>query len=195
MSSTYEITPDMISYPRKDTDDLSSLPPPPPPPHTLPPGYSGYDYSNQHIRPSATTTSGGSPTSNAPNAFSFTPTTTATTTTNSSSLSSSRQSWMNGSDIELDEELPPLNIDRSQSSCGGSSAGGLFMSDKEIKTQEVINELIHTEQKHVRNLKILKHHFYLPIKINMYLTKEELGVMFPNLEQVLDLHCNFKKEK
>lgn len=190
MSSTYEITPEMISYPsRKDTDDLSSLPPPPPPPHTLPPGYSGYDYSNQHIRPSATTTSGGSPTSNTPNAFSFTPTTT-TTTTNSSSLSSSRQSWMNGSDIELDEELPPLNIDRSQSSCGGSSAGGLFMSDKEIKTQEVINELMHTEQKHVRNLKILKHHFYLPIKINMYLTKEELGVMFPNLEQVLDLHCN-----
>ena len=90
---------------------------------------------------------------------------------------------MNGSDIEFDEELPPLNIDRSVS--------GLQMSDKEIKTQEVINELIHTEQKHVHNLKIMKHHFYLPIRVNMYLTKEELNVMFPNLDQVLELHCKF----
>jgi hypothetical protein len=121
------------------------------------------------------TASSGSPTSNGVS-FNFTPSTT------NSSLSSSRQSWMNGSDIELDDELPPLNIDRSSNSV-------FSMSDKEIKTQEVINELIHTEQKHVRNLKILKHHFYLPIKINMYLSKEELNVMFPNLEQVLELHC------
>lgn len=123
------------------------------------------------------TASSGSPTSNGVS-FNFTPSTT------NSSLSSSRQSWMNGSDIELDDELPPLNIDRSSNSV-------FSMSDKEIKTQEVINELIHTEQKHVRNLKILKHHFYLPIKINMYLSKEELNVMFPNLEQVLELHCKW----
>jgi hypothetical protein len=96
------------------------------------------------------------------------------------SSSSSRQSWMNCSDIEFDEELPTLAIDRQQ-------LGQL--SDKEIKTQEVINELIHTEQKHVRNLKIMKHHFYLPIKVNMYLTKEEINVLFPNLEEVLELHC------
>lgn len=89
---------------------------------------------------------------------------------------------MNGSDIELDDELPSLNIDRN-------CVNGLQLSEKEIKTQEVINELIHTEQKHVRNLKIMKHHFYLPIKVNMYLSKEELNVMFPNLDQVLELHC------
>jgi hypothetical protein len=90
-----------------------------------------------------------------------------------------RQLWMNGSDIEVDDELPTLNasVDKTQ------------MSKKEIKTQEVINELIHTEQKHVRNLKIMKHHFYIPIKVNMYLTEEERNILFPNLEEVLEIHC------
>lgn len=81
--------------------------------------------------------------------------------------------------MEFDEELPMLSIDKQQ-------LGQL--TDKEIKTQEVINELIHTEQKHVRNLKIMKNHFYLPVKINLLLTKEDINVLFPNLEEVLELH-------
>lgn len=150
-------------------------PPPPPPAPPLPPPPL---FSSIPQYPHAK--SSGSPTSTT-SAFNFT----TTPSTTNSSLSSSRQSWMNGSDIEFEEELPTLGIDR------GLGGLGQHMSDKEIKTQEVINELIHTEQKHVRNLKIMKHHFYLPIKVNMYLTKEELNVMFPNLEQVLDLHCNY----
>jgi hypothetical protein len=65
------------------------------------------------------------------------------------------------------------------------------MTKKEIKIQEVINELIHTEQKHVRNLKILKHHFYIPIKVEMYLSDEERNLLFPNLDEILELHCKF----
>lgn len=86
---------------------------------------------------------------------------------------------MNGSDMEVDDELPQLNssIDKTQ------------MSKRDIKTQEVINELIHTEQKHVRNLKIMQHHFCVPIKVNFYLSEEELKILFPNLEEVLEIHC------
>lgn len=177
---SYEITPEMMMY-RKESNDAMAMD------NMLSPGVyptQQLDTSNQHQQHQSGhhSKNGSSPTSNA--AFNF------ASSTNSSSLSSSRQSWMNGSDIELDEELPPLNIDRAT----GMSNEGMSMSDKEIKTQEVINELIHTEQKHVRNLKIMKHHFYLPIKVNMYLTREELNVMFPNLEQVLDLHSNFNNK-
>lgn len=93
---------------------------------------------------------------------------------------------MQGSDMEVEEELPSISANIHKKSMEQ-------LTRKEIKTQEVINELIHTEQKHVRNLKIMKHHFYIPIKINMYLTKEERDVLFPNLEEVLEIHC--KKNK
>jgi hypothetical protein len=98
-----------------------------------------------------------------------------------------RQSWMNDSDMEVDEELPNLstNIDKQRLE---------QLTKKEMKIQEVINELIHTEQKHVRNLKIMKHHFYMPIKIEMYLTEDERNLLFPNLEEVLDLHASFNKK-
>ncbi|CAF0826197.1 unnamed protein product [Brachionus calyciflorus] len=110
--------------------------------------------------------------------------TSSTATTNSNGL---RQSWMQGSDMEVDEELPSIaaNIQKENLE---------QLTRKEIKTQEVINELIHTEQKHVRNLKIMKHHFYVPIKINVYLTAEERDVLFPNLDEVLEIHANFNKK-
>ncbi len=105
---------------------------------------------------------------------------TTTLTTNSSSVS--RHSWMNDSDMEVDEELPSLsaNIDKQQFE---------QLTKKEIKLQEIINELIHTEQKHVRNLKIMQNHFYIPIKCDMLLTEDERNLLFPNLEEILELHC------
>jgi hypothetical protein len=91
---------------------------------------------------------------------------------------------MNDPDMEVDEELPPLsdNIEKDKLE---------RLSRKEIKIQEVINELIHTEQKHVRNLKIMKFQFYLPIKCEMYLSEEERNLLFPNLDEILDLHCKY----
>ena len=92
---------------------------------------------------------------------------------------------MNDSDMEVDEELPnlSLNIERQQFE---------QLSKKEMKMQEVINELIHTEQKHVRNLKIMQNHFYKPIKLEILLSDDERNLLFPNLEEILDLHCNLK---
>lgn len=89
---------------------------------------------------------------------------------------------MNGSDMEVDEELPNLSlcVDKHQLE---------QLNKKEMKIQEVINELIHTEQKHVRNLKIMKNHFYVPIRVKVLLSEEEMNLLFPNLEEILDLHC------
>ena len=88
---------------------------------------------------------------------------------------------MNDSDMEVEEELPELSPAAQEKS--------QELSGKEVKVQKVINELIHTEQKHVRNLKILKHHFYVPIKVEFLLSEDERNLLFPNLDQVLDLHC------
>ena len=57
--------------------------------------------------------------------------------------------------------------------------------------QEAINEIIHTEQKHVRNLKIMKHQFYEQIKRTTFLTSLEVNLLFPNLDTILNLHCKW----
>jgi len=91
---------------------------------------------------------------------------------------------MNDSDMEVDEELPNLsvNIEREKFE---------KLTKKQIKQQEVINKLIHTEQKHVRNLKIMKHHFYIPVKVEYLLSEDERNLLFPNLDEILDLHSTF----
>ncbi len=103
----------------------------------------------------------------------------------SSLTTANRHMWMtNDSDMEVDEELPSLiaNIEKDILT---------RLDKKQLKIQEVINELIHTEQKHVRNLKIMKYHFYIPIKVEMYLTDEERNLLFPNLDEILELHSSF----
>ena len=57
----------------------------------------------------------------------------------------------------------------------------------------MINELIHTEQKHVRNLKIMRNHFCVPIAAEQVLSEEERQLLFPNLEEVLQLHAAFNQ--
>lgn len=98
----------------------------------------------------------------------------------SNSYSTSVHSWMIDSDVEVEDELPSIHS-------RDSSVDNLSKQDR--KVQEVINELIHTEQKHVRNLKIMKNHFYIPIKIDYLLNDSELELLFPNLEEILELHC------
>lgn len=107
----------------------------------------------------------------------------SSTLTAAHAVLASRYSWLNDSDMEVDDELPSLsvNIEKQQVD---------KLTKNEIKIQEVINELIHTEQRHVKKLKIMKHHFYIPIKLEVLLTDEERNLLFPNLEEVLELHCN-----
>lgn len=112
---------------------------------------------------------------------------TSTTATLKSTTEPSRHSWMSDSDMEVEEELPNLSMHVDRSQFEG-------LSKKEMKVQEVINELIHTEQKHVRNLKIMQNHFYIPIKIEMVLSEEERNLLFPNLEEILELHATFNNK-
>lgn len=109
------------------------------------------------------------------------PTSTSTSTLMTNTQKDSRQSWMNDSDMEVEEELPNLSmhVDRHRFE---------DLDKKEMKVQEVINELIHTEQKHVRNLKIMQNHFYIPIKLDALLNEDERNLLFPNLEQILEIH-------
>lgn len=91
--------------------------------------------------------------------------------------------WADGdSDFEIEETLPPFgtNIEKSVLD---------KLTPNERTMQEAINEIIHTEQKHVRNLKIMKHQFYEQIKKTSYLNSIELNLLFPNLDTILELHC------
>nr|CAB3261906.1 uncharacterized protein LOC100177579 [Phallusia mammillata] len=64
---------------------------------------------------------------------------------------------------------------------------------REVKRQEVINELIYTEQHHVRDLKILEKVFYEPMKKQGLMKEEEIFQAFPNLQAVLEIHRVFNK--
>ncbi|XP_047130651.1 rho guanine nucleotide exchange factor 11 isoform X1 [Hydra vulgaris] len=67
------------------------------------------------------------------------------------------------------------------------------LKGKEIKRQEVIHELIHTEKTHVRNLKVLFKVFYKPLMKNNILNESQVKDIFPNLEELLDIHVSLLK--
>ncbi|CAM9760238.1 unnamed protein product [Lampetra fluviatilis] len=56
----------------------------------------------------------------------------------------------------------------------------------EVKRQEVINELFHTEKKHVQNLKVLYEVFYS--RLAPVLTNNETYQIFINLDEILPIH-------
>lgn len=61
---------------------------------------------------------------------------------------------------------------------------------KEIKRQEIIHELIHTERTHVRNLKVLSKVFYRPmLKFNV-MSKQHINQLFPNLDELIKIHVS-----
>ncbi|KAM9309392.1 rho guanine nucleotide exchange factor 1 isoform 2-T3 [Pholidichthys leucotaenia] len=62
---------------------------------------------------------------------------------------------------------------------------------KETKRQEVINELFTTEHAHVRMLTVLQMVFYKPLEREELLSVNDLAAIFPNLEEITDMHYNF----
>ncbi|XP_065322721.1 uncharacterized protein LOC135929908 isoform X2 [Gordionus sp. m RMFG-2023] len=62
------------------------------------------------------------------------------------------------------------------------------MKPKEVKRQDVISELFHTEKNHVRNLKVLDYIFYRPMKLENLVSEELLDRLFPNLDELLRIH-------
>ncbi|XP_020795991.1 rho guanine nucleotide exchange factor 1b isoform X1 [Boleophthalmus pectinirostris] len=65
------------------------------------------------------------------------------------------------------------------------------LSKKEIKRQEVINELFATEHAHVRMLSVLQMIFSKPLERENLLTADELAAIFPSLDEIIEMHYNF----
>ncbi|XP_059194616.1 rho guanine nucleotide exchange factor 1b isoform X1 [Centropristis striata] len=65
------------------------------------------------------------------------------------------------------------------------------LSKKETKRQEVINELFATEHAHVRMLSVLQMIFSKPLERELLLTTTELAAIFPNLDEIIEMHYNF----
>ncbi|XP_041843084.1 rho guanine nucleotide exchange factor 1b isoform X2 [Melanotaenia boesemani] len=65
------------------------------------------------------------------------------------------------------------------------------LNKKEIKRQEVINELFATEHAHVRMLSVLQTVFSKPLEKEELLTTTELATIFPNLDEIIDMHYIF----
>ncbi|XP_073340851.1 rho guanine nucleotide exchange factor 1 isoform X4 [Pagrus major] len=65
------------------------------------------------------------------------------------------------------------------------------LGKKETKRQEVINELFATEHAHVRMLSVLQMVFSKPLEREELLTGTELAAIFPNLDEIIDMHHNF----
>ena len=58
------------------------------------------------------------------------------------------------------------------------------MNKKEKEKQKVINELFHTELTHVRHLRVLETLFYIPMRNEHIMIKDDLDTLFPNLSEV-----------
>ncbi|XP_034553070.1 rho guanine nucleotide exchange factor 1b isoform X2 [Notolabrus celidotus] len=65
------------------------------------------------------------------------------------------------------------------------------LSKKETKRQEIINELYATEHAHVRMLSVLQMIFSRPLEREQLLTSTELAAIFPNLDEIIEMHYNF----
>ncbi|XP_039246523.1 rho guanine nucleotide exchange factor 11 [Pipra filicauda] len=59
---------------------------------------------------------------------------------------------------------------------------------REVERQEVINELFATEGSHLRILRVLDLLFYQRMRKENLLSREELGLLFPNLPDLIEIH-------
>lgn len=92
-------------------------------------------------------------------------------------------------DPGTDSEHDPLNW---QQLVGREVLAGL--RPHEIKRQEVINELFHTERAHVRMLKVLDHVFFQKLTKEAILPAADIKNIFTNLEEILQLHVSILEQ-
>ncbi|XP_062841545.1 rho guanine nucleotide exchange factor 1b isoform X2 [Trichomycterus rosablanca] len=65
------------------------------------------------------------------------------------------------------------------------------LTKKEIKRQEVINELFITEHAHARMLSVLQTVFARPMEREGFMDANELQTLLPSLEDIIDIHYAF----
>jgi Rho guanine nucleotide exchange factor 11 len=62
------------------------------------------------------------------------------------------------------------------------------MSPGEIKRQEVMHELFHTEKTHLKKLKTIYYVFYVPLQLSRLVTAEKVEQLFPKLTKIIEIH-------
>ncbi|NXV00689.1 ARHGB factor, partial [Cettia cetti] len=67
------------------------------------------------------------------------------------------------------------------------------LSQREVDRQEVINELFSTELSHLRILRVLDLLFYQGLRREQLLSREELGLLFPNLPDLIGVHSSLSE--
>ncbi|XP_038124058.1 rho guanine nucleotide exchange factor 1b isoform X3 [Cyprinodon tularosa] len=92
---------------------------------------------------------------------------------------------------EIDPRLQELEQDPSSWRQLASPEAVKSLSKKETKRQEVINELFATEHAHVRMLSVLQWVFAKQMEREQLLTAVEIEAIFPNLEEIIEMHYNF----
>ncbi|XP_051896106.1 rho guanine nucleotide exchange factor 12-like isoform X3 [Pristis pectinata] len=100
-------------------------------------------------------------------------------------LSQTEEDQMHLSDVEQD----PANW---QQLVSRDVLSGL--KPHEIKRQEVINELFHTERAHIRMLKVLDVIFYQKMMRDGSIPTTDVRNIFSNLEEVLQLHVSLNEQ-
>ncbi|GAV04772.1 hypothetical protein RvY_14998 [Ramazzottius varieornatus] len=110
----------------------------------------------------------------------------------STSHSGSLHFTMDIADDDSDFEADPEHIPSWQASVEPATVQGLTSQQK--KRQEVLAELFHTEQTHVRNLKVLCKVFYQPMLKEKLLPDELIAQIFANLEEMTTLHSELNRQ-
>ncbi|XP_076146442.1 rho guanine nucleotide exchange factor 12 isoform X3 [Alosa pseudoharengus] len=68
------------------------------------------------------------------------------------------------------------------------------LTPHQIKRQEVINELFHTERSHVRRLKVLDSVFYQKLTRDNILPPADVKSIFTNLEDIIQMHVSISDQ-
>lgn len=117
----------------------------------------------------------------------------------SQSLPSNGSSSTSTEGIAVDEEGSDFEADPDQIPSWQSNVDAAIidsMDNRARKRQDVIAELFHTEQTHVRNLKVLAKVFYGPMLRDQNLSSDPALIhhVFPNLEEMIMLHGELNKQ-
>ena len=65
------------------------------------------------------------------------------------------------------------------------------LQPRDLKRQDVINELFHTERSHCRNLRVLEQVFKRPLLDSGLMPKDVIDRLFPNLTEVTSVHSTY----
>ncbi|XP_065185727.1 uncharacterized protein LOC135816320 [Sycon ciliatum] len=90
---------------------------------------------------------------------------------------------VNDPDLNVDEDLVPWSIRTPAEAIND-------MSRRDVKQQDLCHELVHTEQTHVKKLKVIFHIFYRTLMQSELFPSKLVDALFPSLELLMDFHVD-----